>query len=493
MGNQHQNNSDYEKMWKEAFDHAEMSPSDDLWDKIDTQLTRQESGAYKKRFLFYRAVAAACLLCLLGLGIFTASHYYEDKPQQPLSVDSQQQAPQPAALNPEADGQTNSTNETNTQQHESQSPFGRHSASDNLANKQSLTQGKEKSDIEQAYAGNSSKENTSNSLKGKTVHKQLHDEATQSEDVYPSKSGSQVASVLSRAVASGWHDMPVNFSLPMSNEPLYKVPNPYAAETQEAVEEGPVFFAGLDLSGNYFDPNFQSPSMNANADMAPASLLDHALYSYAPERAMYASPERTPGAESTPQISFSYGMDMGVNLTKHLSVQSGIDYGRFNTSTMTNMGLKSLTSREKYPLTVSNMSNLSADQGISYTDYTSLTSSFELLTIPLKIGYHVIFNKLQLFLSSGMAANFFLNNRISDESGQLNTVNVQAGPESIYRKVFYSGIISGGLNYNVTGNYLIKIAPEYSFSVSEMTQEGSFISSQPFLFGMNFGITYQFK
>ncbi len=505
MDNQYQPYSDYENQWKKPFEQAEMSPSKDVWDKIDTALTRQESGAYKKRFVFYRAIAAACLLCLAALSVWMVLHDHQDTSQQ-LSRSDQPHTTQDEALqkpqDTDASASTSASADSNIDSRQAQEPaasqmYAGETLADNFgAPKKAQHPGKAS-----AHA-----DNKASTAMRQTAARQPEGDAGWATNSYlpatkssnPITDAARAHHALPAVNSERWHAMPGAFALSDRDDLMYKVPNPYAIVIPKAEKDKPVFFAGLDVSGGYFDPNFQSVSSSgqANADASP-NLLESGVYDYnalsGRNNALYAAPERVAYAENTPKASFSYGMDMGVQLTRHLSVQSGLDYGRFNTATSSNLGLNSLTSGERYPVTISNISNISSDQSISYTDRTTLTSSFELLTVPLQVGYHVFFDKLQLFLSSGVAANFFLNNRISDTKGALSTLNVQAGAESIYRNVFYSGVISGGINYNVIGNYLIKIAPEYSFSITDMTKESAFISSRPFLFGMDVGIIYQFK
>lgn len=60
-----------EDVFRQAFEGAEERPPADLWGRIDQQLQSGESAHYRERMLWYRQLAAACLVLLIGLGAFT--------------------------------------------------------------------------------------------------------------------------------------------------------------------------------------------------------------------------------------------------------------------------------------------------------------------------------------------------------------------------------------------------------------------------------------
>lgn len=83
-----------EEEFRNRMYDAESSPSQHLWSRIDHSLTVQESGEYKKRMVFYRQLAAACVALLILAG-GAGAYYFGGTPatQQPLATVS----PAPAA------------------------------------------------------------------------------------------------------------------------------------------------------------------------------------------------------------------------------------------------------------------------------------------------------------------------------------------------------------------------------------------------------------
>lgn len=505
MANHKQDNhSAFEDQWKDAFEDVEITPSANLWKNIDNQLTMQESGKYRKGFFFYRTVAAACILCLLGLGYYVLQDSIDkgnqelvNQPVQEKTSPSEQakEAPQDLAL--EDDTVQPDADEKDTQ---------------NLNNAQ-----KEVLDnaIAQEKANPDSGKHISEGESDQKLalkSRQMNENATLSQDISSTSviqnNNTSALTALSEAEKDRLVLAYVSPMGPMLTEEqesnwtydiqsLYRVPQVIIKNREN--EQNPGFFAGLNLATNYFDPNFSAggngsfASLSPNNDFAEVGNLAPDLYS--------ASSRNTPansGLENKPQLSLSYGVDVGFMLTKHLSLESGLDYGRMNSTTQTSWVAEDFGQGERIPVLASNVSLLSRSANtFNSSQFTpqeqELTNSFAFLSVPLKLGYNLGFERINFNLSSGVAANFFLNNRLSDESGQLNTVNISASADSPYRSVYYSGVVSGGVNYLIASNYALSLSPNYNFSLSALTEDGNSFSSQPNAFGVDFGIRYNFR
>src|ERR1041385_1265513 len=60
----------FEESWKSAFDGAESTPPDRVWNSIELDLAGQESAAMKKKVVFYQRLAAATILFALLVGSY---------------------------------------------------------------------------------------------------------------------------------------------------------------------------------------------------------------------------------------------------------------------------------------------------------------------------------------------------------------------------------------------------------------------------------------
>jgi hypothetical protein len=260
----------------------------------------------------------------------------------------------------------------------------------------------------------------------------------------------------------------------------------------------PVFFAGLNLSTDYFNPNYDAQA--SQASFAPNTFSYESsgpIYNLAGAKADGLSigsvSNGNLGEENTAQLSFSYGANFGVALSKHWTIESGLAYSKYNTSSQTFAAFQGISADEAYPVSVANNSaeNLRQFSSVRY-EPTQLTNTFDFVAVPVKIGYNLSFNRVSVVFGTGMAANFLLQNSISDDAGQLNEVTIRPDESSPFRKVYYSGILSSGIHYQLMEKYSFSITPSYNFSISSLTKSESNFMSQPYTFGIDFGIRYQF-
>ena len=67
--------TEFDKQWEDAFKDAEMAPSEGVWDKIDSTLSKEEAGYFRRRALIYKLLAAASIIFALGVVMFSINYY----------------------------------------------------------------------------------------------------------------------------------------------------------------------------------------------------------------------------------------------------------------------------------------------------------------------------------------------------------------------------------------------------------------------------------
>jgi len=509
MANMQDKRSAFEDQWRDAFEDAEMTPSAGLWKNIDNQLTQQENGKYRRGFIFYRSLAAACVVCLLALGYYVL----QDSLQLNDSTLGQQTpAAQPADANDNPASQAPGNEmDTAPQQGESlaqQAPGSRSteekSSAASVVPEENATEGKGTL----ALASEPESTDTHNAEVRDNTRATAY---TQEERLRNSGTGANIPHM--PAGISGSTPSALAGLGPATSEPepsewvreidkLYRVPQLFAEEEEEAPARQGRLFAGVNLATNYFDPNFSQGGGGAlfasNADAMPEAITADRQFAQSTlsTAESYNTQNVSSGLENRPQLSISYGVDVGMMLSKHLSLESGIDYGQMNSTTSTSLVAENFSRGQRIPLLVSTAQDLqnSGTRTRFAGREQQLTNTFEIISVPLKLGYNLQFDKVNINLSSGVAANFFLNNRLADESGQLSTVNLSANSVgSPYKPIYYSAVFSGGLNYLLTRNYAISVAPNYNVALSNLTEGGYNFSSQPNNFGIDFGVRYIFQ
>ncbi|MDX5421383.1 MAG: hypothetical protein LPK14_03955, partial [Hymenobacteraceae bacterium] len=85
-----------EEEFQRRMQDAEVSPSPDLWARIDHDLTMQENAHYKRRLVLYRQLAAACFVLFMLAGALLTYHYGQQEAVAPAMARAESDAQAPA-------------------------------------------------------------------------------------------------------------------------------------------------------------------------------------------------------------------------------------------------------------------------------------------------------------------------------------------------------------------------------------------------------------
>jgi hypothetical protein len=502
----------YEEQWQQAFDEAEMPPSPNVWKSIDQELTAQESGKYKKGFFFYRAVAAALLLCIAGLSWYILSWPTDSSEvaQDAASKTEQSIAPLDEAdqeSNLASDSSTGSINQTESKEEANSSladndnmnlPGGddSSSASGNLTS--GLT------DNDNAAAGDRNQSSANN--KAQLAIRKTKEPASAAKTlIFPNEGVSQreeeLLSINHRVgrVAALPPDV-LALSAPTwaeNIEKLYLVPQYRKQEASTDQKSKTQFFAGLAMAPSLFDPNFQSQN-EATLAVADAPLAESYSYALADglTNARAASSNTVmvaEGLDNQSSVSLSYGFDVGLTLGEHWSIESGLDYQNFQTVTQTQYSVVDLQSGERYPLLATNAaaSKATAFNVASASSSSEVDNQFQFISVPLRVGYNLHFSKITLSINPGIAANLFLGNRISSQDFASTTLSNDGN--SPFNSQYISGLLSGGVFYQLLENYSLSFSPSYQFALSDFARSAATFNSLPQSLGLKFGFRYNFQ
>ena len=532
MANTPNQHPEWEDQWREAFDGVEVPPSSHVWKNIESQLAVRDTGRYRRGFLLYRAVAAALLLLIAGLSWYIITQQPEgNAPLSDTAVKSAPSAQQPPlSTEPNRSPQHNPSSTVGTPTDDtspveptdtSEEPGGRVAFRPNppvvpsprILEKETSSEEPPAVAYQETVPLPSEKPSSVNSskttglatnvitdqpqLSAKSLINQGKANSAGSTLVIrprPETTGVSkmpITSVASRGVA----EPPANSSLPWAdNEPLYRVPQRPVRQAQRKSARRPSFFAGLAVAPGYFDPQLQSlapPSATAFTLAGPSGAPgqnDEGVRNYAS-----SVPPSSSGINDSPELSLTYGVDVGIKLFEHWVIESGIDYNRFSTRAETRWAVADVASGDRYPYLVANSYQLEQSNATpAPTTTTAINNAYQFISVPVQVGYQVAVKKLNFTLSSGVAANFFLGNDISALASPLANVRVSADEDGPFKSRYYSGVLSGGVNYSILTNYSFSLTPSYTFALTGLTRDESALRSQPYSFGINVGFQYQF-
>ena len=163
----------------------------------------------------------------------------------------------------------------------------------------------------------------------------------------------------------------------------------------------------------------------------------------------------------------SFGMDFGVKVGGKWTLESGMQFASISSSGMASVSITDVYSIDNPLLEGTKKSSIAArihvkeniERQVNFDNTTTFT------TVPIKAGYFLVDKKLSLRLNAGLNANYFLDNRIDDPSGQFQSSNKR----SSYAAWSFDGLGGLELGYNVISHLNFTLEPNYIQSITPLS------------------------
>ena len=84
-------------------------------------------------------------------------------------------------------------------------------------------------------------------------------------------------------------------------------------------------------------------------------------------------------------------------------------------------------------------------------------------------------------MNTGVAADFFVKNTLTDQSGNLDRFSQGSGEDSPYRAISWAGLLGTELSYKVAKQYRVSVVPSMRYSLNSVLKSTSANSSNPIL------------
>ena len=199
--------------------------------------------------------------------------------------------------------------------------------------------------------------------------------------------------------------------------------------------------------------------------------------------------------ESTGDVSFSYGMQVGFKVNNKWSIRTGVN--QVNTSYTTQNVVYApsagafISSNVVSTYGVYNQNyydNNIGNQGTRiFSENGNLTQQLGFIEVPLEIEYTILDGKFGVNLSGG-ASTFLLTNNgllLDTADGMMNI-----GESQNINQTSFSTNIGLGLNYAISQKLQLNVEPAFKYQLN--TFQGSNLSFNPYFFGVYTGLQFQF-
>ena len=208
-------------------------------------------------------------------------------------------------------------------------------------------------------------------------------------------------------------------------------------------------------------------------------------------------------------LNLSYGLSVGYELSKKLSIRSGIhkvDYGYDTNDVSFTSSLTASTATQLANIDYANTSkNLvvessaapgsTGDLALNSEEIRAqdpsrqgrMVQQFGYVEVPLELNYSLMDKKFGVNLIGGLSSLFLVNNSVSLESEGRTT---EIGEANNINSVNFSTNIGLGINYKVSQKVLLNLEPMFKYQLNTFSDaSGNF---QPFSVGVYSGLKYKF-
>jgi hypothetical protein len=533
-------NRKFEEAWKKAFADAEGNVSDSVWNNIDSQLVRAESGEMKKRIVFYKWLAAASVVFALGVGgVFVYRNSFEDKDGSRQSsfaqasedkfeagkgeevdngkltiVKEQGEVGSRDALGEDADIYRQGRQSSIAAAKEDKLAVG----SVEKIDKAQLAVDKNKVgkvgdpdalvqviDIHRQYGqqmvGKGEAVENGKGMSKTDGEKKLGDEKFLTEQTTeasiaiveePLKEEAKSAEVKSMNELTGSSQTGVTAIIPTENilketDTVAFIESPIKiakVEELKSDEEKKVvkkvveenWWAAVSGSAGSYDPNGGAATSSGLLRNAPAGTF---------------SPSASQNNTASLGTAYSYGVNFGKRITPRWVLISGVGFLSQSINYPSNQAVFNASQAQAFSADASKLSNSNGTTAAPINSY-ELNSINEFITVPLQAGYLIVNKKIGVQLNAGVASDIFVRNSLVDPTSRLSTNTQTAGENSTYRTFNWTGLVGTELSYRISNHYRISVIPGMRYSFNSILKPTVGGTITPLIWDVGFRFRYIF-
>jgi hypothetical protein len=445
----------FEDAWQKAFDDAEQAPSESVWLGVEQSLNKTATVVMKRRVVFYQRLAAASVFFALLLGGLSTYYISDSGSEKALGLT-------------EKNPSTNQSNEVKT--NPTQVDKGKIVAESDVENNDVKDSKENVSDIPSVNSVAFVPGNLDRSIASEETKKDLFQQEKGKQFVsrnYPSLLTTIPA--LTIELEGSMRDVTIARNLPAM--PAVFMDSKKDKKSKENL------WASLGAStGNY------SPAMGLGTVSAADAIIQNSGSAFTRQPA-------TSKTESKGTV-FSVNMNMGKRVSKKWIVQGGVSY--LNQAIGYTSNFAALDANNNAMATVVEYADSKTFSSVVAATPYEVNSTNQLISVPMQAGYLLVDKKFGLQLNSGIATDFFLQNTLTDKSGQLDSYSSTANSDSPYRAVTWAGLVGSEVSYKIATQYRISIVPGLRYSINSVLKSNS-SPANPLAWDVGFRFRYIFK
>ncbi len=448
----------FDDAWRDAFQHAEQTPSAEVWSALDHHLTQAEGGIMKKRVIFYQRLAAAAILFALAFGALATYYVTEQVDDQTQEIISSQKTENPGATSESKNLADNSSEELksiDSKLKSSSNTQGSSVANSLISQDNTFAEAGQQFVLPDSVNVNLDEKKNTNRFSGRDYNKGI---AYISIADLPSHEISLEGKVRDVTIVRKLPAMPASFM----------------AESKRNKRTDEDLWASIGAATGNYSPQVNTGSVN-----------------YAVASGGTFSNRSAASSSDSRGSAYSVGVNLGKRLSDRWILQGGINY--LNQAIGYNSNIATLQSNNQAKAFVADYAIQEQNtNSVLLTSPYEINSVSEFISVPVQAGYLLVDRKLGFQLNSGLATDIFLQNTLTDKSGQLDKYSESAGTDSPYNTFSLSGLLGSELSYKIGTQYRLSVAPGLRYSMSSVLKSESG-TANPLVWDLGFRFRYIFK
>lgn len=497
----------FEDSFKNAFDGAEATPSENVWTNIELELEKAEGGKIRRRLLFYKLLAAASVafaMCVAGIGYYVVNN------------------------NHSARTGVIATNESGTTNHAAEPANGAaESLRDNeqspveatLSNETPVTPGRELTAEVRATREHNEADDNYHTIKGSATDRHIATHEPIS-PVRPTEANvHQESGDNNASVVTGGDQLPVQAQYTAGQllsarelPPLHHLKKPALESHIVKPDPGALLLARLAEEEQRYAEMDKKENKNNRSEKLWTSLgfaaggfssVNHSVSNPPASSNNVASLANSSVADKQSKasgVAYSFGVNVGTRLSRRWVLQGGVNYltqssdyvatnvvGDNNLQGLRAESINELDKISQLPQTADYSTNKLAPT-VPY----SVNNNVRFFSVPVQAGYLLVNRKFGLQLNGGLSTDLFLQNTITPEGGSLDKTTQGRGDDSPYRSVNFSGLMGTELSYKFGQRYRVALNPGLRYPINSVYKSDVGIKSTPITFDVGLRFRYIF-
>jgi len=510
---QKQNN--FEEEWRKAFENASVSPSEELWDRIELELERKKRRPlmfFLRPSVIATGIAAALILVLGGI------LFFNNDSTPGITQTTIKSSKAPDAPMAQADKQPNNTVEKQTEMIANDNTTTLAANSPVLTSRDNNRINKKANIVDNnipfiahqpALATLSGIDAKSSSRKdGNSTVTEIITLTEEKEKITPLLNPVTIenVSVASTNVESleGKKYRYFGSRYTLNRNKLAFDPEALeVTEDKNLASNDSKFWVGVQSGVSPFNPNMKLNSLNVMA-LQDANMYAQSSNSLGPAA---GDKEKNPILVSQPQnaiksgVAINTGFSVGYQVSKKWHLESGVRYLRGNSTLQTNtysfqnngyvntyLGDYLIQNALKNASLVSTIPSNTV-----VADASKFGNRYEYLMIPVQMGYEIgITKRMGLNLLAGISTDLFLQNSILTDNGLVKSKNTIDGASKIYKPLNFSGLGGVRASYLLSKHWQANIGTSYQRALFSGINSNTDLNMRLQMFGINYGVNYRF-